>query len=187
MPGSSSRSGSGSSPLARGTPGVAVLMSNAVRLIPARAGNTKRSPNPATCRSAHPRSRGEHVSVTVWKPRASGSSPLARGTLISTVVTGFGTRLIPARAGNTSATHTVSDKIAAHPRSRGEHWRFFSGTNSPHGSSPLARGTRLDPLVRDGGRRLIPARAGNTNVLHYARIRAPAHPRSRGEHLTWGK
>ena len=70
----------------------------------------------------------------------------------------------------------------AHPRSRGEHQGSIIKRNSITGSSPLARGTRLDRLSRSPARGLIPARAGNTG--RDSRRGAPyrAHPRSRGEH-----
>ena len=54
------------------------------------------------------------------------------------------------------------------------------------GSSPLARGTHLDPPAKGGFFGLIPARAGNTR---HAPPKAPhygAHPRSRGEHQRQG-
>ena len=52
------------------------------------------------------------------------------------------------------------------------------------GSSPLARGTPVT-LTHLGFRaRLIPARAGNTNVSTPVTAQIRAHPRSRGEHIT---
>ena len=97
----------------------------------------------------------------------SGSSPLARGTLRELAGTAAGKGLIPARAGNTR-TH-------------------LTAAASAMGSSPLARGTlnnTLVPAVKTG---LIPARAGNTEVLVAADLHDGAHPRSRGEHVTfWG-
>ena len=71
----------GSSPLARGTPRCAVSTAIEYRFIPARAGNTggpwRRCPR---C-PVHPRSRGEHRWRTWAAGAATGSSPLARGTL----------------------------------------------------------------------------------------------------------
>ena len=52
------------------------------------------------------------------------------------------------------------------------------------GSSPLARGTRQDPLCGGALRGLIPARAGNTKATQEESANNEAHPRSRGEHLT---
>ena len=50
------------------------------------------------------------------------------------------------------------------------------------GSSPLARGTRVHARRDCLRRRLIPARAGNTEHSRSTRLRSAAHPRSRGEH-----
>ncbi len=51
----------GSSPLARGARAVPVLPRVAGRLIPARAGSTRRRSRATAARTAHPRSRGEHT------------------------------------------------------------------------------------------------------------------------------
>ena len=51
------------------------------------------------------------------------------------------------------------------------------------GSSPLARGTRGCGFLSSTPRRLIPARAGNTNLGNLLGLPVAAHPRSRGEHL----
>ena len=50
---------------------------------------------------AHPRSRGEHSHILEPQAFNSGSSPLARGTLVGIGALAAGFRLIPARAGNT--------------------------------------------------------------------------------------
>ena len=154
---------SGSSPLARGTHKKDAHNKEHVRLIPARAGNTRGYRTVSMFLSAHPRSRGEHTGYGVTSDGVPGSSPLARGTQ------GAGSgghpprRLIPARAGN---TYRVSGSVrwaSAHPRSRGEHFsssrHFMPGT----GSSPLARGTQNTTPTHPKKIRLIPARAGNTH------------------------
>ena len=119
----------GSSPLARGTPFEFIGKTVSDRLIPARAGNTASIPGTPSAIPAHPRSRGEHSSTGIARSPARGSSPLARGTpgraltvtaaALATVPTGgssplargtppqsrhglCASRLIPARAGNTS-------------------------------------------------------------------------------------
>ena len=92
-----------------------------MRLIPARAGNTLLFSKISVAAAAHPRSRGEHASCTVLLYGALGSSPLARGTLCRVFVDVFICRLIPARAGNTSALTVDLPCDTAHPRSRGEH------------------------------------------------------------------
>ena len=132
---------------------------------------------------AHPRSRGEHLTSIVTRPRRRGSSPLARGTRPSTSTPQNPTGLIPARAGNTMERGHVHPEHGAHPRSRGEHAATLFSVGSRSGSSPLARGTPgVDAacLVIVG---LIPARAGNTNFLEIPAASPWAHPRSRGEHI----
>ena len=93
-----------------------------------------------------------------------------------------GTRLIPARAGNTAAFSRSSFGTPAHPRSRGEHSVKLSVSLTNSGSSPLARGTRTTRFHGEAYMRLIPARAGNTLPLFMREDSDAAHPRSRGEH-----
>ena len=111
----------GSSPLARGTHKVTVLCGVAVGLIPARAGNTKPPRSSLRSARAHPRSRGEHLLLSLTPSLLPGSSPLARGTLIALVLSAFALGLIPARAGNTTFRTWLRGWRRAHPRSRGEH------------------------------------------------------------------
>ncbi len=70
----------------------------------------------------------------------------------------------------------------AHPRSRGEHQTVVNDGFIRNGSSPLARGTPLDPIHAVKPDRLIPARAGNTRRYFVGVPLVAAHPRSRGEH-----
>ena len=113
---------------------------------------------------------------------APGSSPLARGTPSLLPGVPGGTRLIPARAGNTRQIRCGQVLAAAHPRSRGEHFRSSCRSLSVSGSSPLARGTPDESKALHFFYRLIPARAGNT-AWHFTYAEAlTAHPRSRGEH-----
>ena len=172
----------GSSPLTQGTHENRHHPSPASRLIPARAGNTRPGEQGANELVAHPRSRGEHLTSIVTRPRRRGSSPLARGTRPSTSTPQNPTGLIPARAGNTMERGHVHPEHGAHPRSRGEHAATLFSVGSRSGSSPLARGTPgVDAacLVIVG---LIPARAGNTDYPLLQPVRHRAHPRSRGEH-----
>ena len=69
----------GSSPLARGAPSLPAAVIAAQRLIPARAGSTRRRPTPPAAGPAHPRSRGEHRMTGETNVPSGGSSPLARG------------------------------------------------------------------------------------------------------------
>ena len=172
----------GSSPLARGTRALAPTPTDAKGLIPARAGNTVlRSSSPHRV-GAHPRSRGEHRLSAHLYFDLPGSSPLARGTLTGGAPAICRVGLIPARAGNTCFRLSVRLASRAHPRSRGEHLKIWSGPPVVRGSSPLARGTHV--LVHEGRGRvgLIPARAGNMEEPPPTPPVKWAHPRSRGEH-----
>ena len=175
---------SGSSPLARGTPETGCSERLFAGLIPARAGNTRGIP-PGTWKArAHPRSRGEHMRLSVRLFTRLGSSPLARGTPARAVKMLTTPGLIPARAGNTVCFLCQSFKLGAHPRSRGEHWGSCAVNGGQRGSSPLARGTRRVPQRQRHPRGLIPARAGNTSDVHEFADGWRAHPRSRGEHVS---
>ena len=132
-------------------------------LIPARAGNTYFPVNTRENAWAHPRSRGEHPLNREERITRRGSSPLARGTLVSEPFIARLVGLIPARAGN---THSSSLPIMA----------------DQLGSSPLARGTPAGVTTIQGAMGLIPARAGNTAVSTGNNAICRAHPRSRGEH-----
>ena len=72
---------SGSSPLARGTHDAEIITT--------------------VSELAHPRSRGEHLQHARKLTEETGSSPLARGTLVPLHNNINSARLIPARAGNT--------------------------------------------------------------------------------------
>ena len=132
----------GSSPLARGTQPLSVVVCDPPRLIPARAGNTWGRRGVPGWGSAHPRSRGEHGSGSITVKDVTGSSPLARGTPVGLATDTLARRLIPARAGNTAAPGSAEPQTSAHPRSRGEHTWWLGVAIVAIGSSPLARGTR---------------------------------------------
>ena len=178
----SSRSRSGSSPLARGTQVQKFRERWLRRLIPARAGNTRAVAPGRAPGTAHPRSRGEHSELLWLLGQDCGSSPLARGTRGACGASGTLSRLIPARAGNTAMFHVFMMGFPAHPRSRGEHMSPRSKAAASSGSSPLARGTPLFSRQKLRRFRLIPARAGNTDLVVWLMVFQAAHPRSRGEH-----
>ena len=172
----------GSSPLARGTHCRLSHCYIVVRLIPARAGNTLDESIYRGALSAHPRSRGEHITKYWSAAPYFGSSPLARGTRMARSRAQPLPRLIPARAGNTGKFSKFFPVSAAHPRSRGEHLGIINLESRRVGSSPLARGTLGRPHRKTAAPRLIPARAGNTHRKPQNGRCHTAHPRSRGEH-----
>ena len=151
---------SGSSPLARGLRHAPVLAGRGSRIIPARAGFTQPSQRAHFARADHPRSRGVYLFLSVRVGLRAGSSPLARGLLLSALVVAFIQGIIPARAGFT---------------------RRPGGSSAPGpGSSPLARGLHQG-RGGDGDRMgIIPARAGFTAGRGGRGGRRADHPRSRG-------
>ena len=130
----------GSSPLTRGKQGGQALAVSALRLIPAHAGKTRSATSLRRARTAHPRSRGENVSLPLRARRDGGSSPLTRGKPIIDWHRGTGQRLIPAHAGKTRLGSRSSSLRAAHPRSRGENVVLILVPAVAAGSSPLTRG-----------------------------------------------
>ena len=134
--------GAGSSPLARGLPHPVGGVRPGPGIIPARAGFTHRRPGPVRSDRDHPRSRGVYVRTLTKVEQRGGSSPLARGLLLS----------LPAY-----------DVIQTdHPRSRGVYGSPRRPRRLTHGSSPLARGLRGRRRPVGAGPGIIPARAGFT-------------------------
>ena len=171
----------GSSPLTRGKH-VAVIEGHLVAgLIPAHAGKTLTSPRGPTSRAAHPRSRGENVSIARSRSSLTGSSPLTRGKRDRPGRGARTDRLIPAHAGKTHPWRPTPLSRPAHPRSRGENRIACRGAVSCGGSSPLTRGKRDRPGRGARTDRLIPAHAGKTHPWRPTPLSRPAHPRSRGE------
>ena len=100
-------SGSGLSPLARGTPSACNSASLSVRFIPAGAGNTYKTRTHPPRGAVYPRWRGEHSAYFRRKPYEYGLSPLARGTPRQKVNAAKNERFIPAGTGNTFTVSTI--------------------------------------------------------------------------------
>ena len=172
----------GSSPLTRGAPNLTREEIAHERLIPAHAGSTAAGNSTNSETRAHPRSRGEHHSVSPSSRRVRGSSPLTRGARGHTGLRRGHSGLIPAHAGSTVGCSPTGRTTRAHPRSRGEHLPVRCCSAGRAGSSPLTRGAL--PTCRWTRRwcRLIPAHAGSTRIRKCLVSLRGAHPRSRGEH-----
>ena len=89
-------------------------------------------------------------------------------------------RIIPARAGFTTAFSAGSPDAKDHPRSRGVYSTACRRPPGSRGSSPLARGLPRGRAGRPLGRGIIPARAGFTTSGTARSTSIPDHPRSRG-------
>ncbi len=173
--------GEGSSPLTRGKLILEHIRHAPPGLIPAHAGKTGGNIHHSIHTPAHPRSRGENLSVAYGGRYQGGSSPLTRGKPEVKGSASEGRRLIPAHAGKTSARLERPAADAAHPRSRGENLCFLVLEISAVGSSPLTRGKLRRTTSRQTSPRLIPAHAGKTLLESDLGELVEAHPRSRGE------
>ena len=131
---------SGSSPLARGLPGPRTRRTRRRGIIPARAGFTPTIIREEHRLTDHPRSRGVYTAHFLDGITAAGSSPLARGLRPLRHRIRRRRRIIPARAGFTVTSWSITAWSADHPRSRGVYvWKLAIGCTF-QGSSPLARG-----------------------------------------------
>ena len=152
----------GSSPHMRGT----LFWTGNLRItrgiIPAYAGNTCTIPAVYYANRDHPRICGEHPFLLIVTYPALGSSPHMRGTqpaAIQALLRGggssphmrgtrvkmerreFGTRIIPAYAGNTVSASKGRIMREDHPRICGEHYEADHTEGPWAGSSPHMRGT----------------------------------------------
>ena len=93
--------------------------------------------------------------------------------------------IIPALAGNTSATSRYTDCKWDHPRACGEHVRSECGRTATTGSSPRLRGTPILGMHPEHLRGIIPALAGNTRRCPSRAVSPRDHPRACGEHAPW--
>ncbi len=114
----------------------------------------------------------------------NGSSPQVRGTHWTCEHTKFGSRFIPAGAGNTCSSPRQGALHPVHPRRCGEHWRVVDFNFTLLGSSPQVRGTRDEISSAVAVSRFIPAGAGNTNAATGSLLTISVHPRRCGEHYS---
>ena len=160
------RAYAGSSPLARGLQAILWTAWRSRRIIPARAGFTRRASPPFQGPWDHPRSRGVYDAGATKADVARGSSPLARGLLGSGRMTARILGIIPARAGFTPTVAAGAHRYGDHPRSRGVYAMEKGEITAEEGSSPLARGLRPRLPRRPFFRGIIPARAGFTTASY---------------------
>ena len=113
--------------------------------------------------------------------RRFGSSPHTRGTLRFRQPHACRQRFIPAYAGNASGSALAVRISAVHPRIRGERAANRVGAATLAGSSPHTRGTLIIQLMKEEGRRFIPAYAGNASMFGGRISLTAVHPRIRGE------
>ena len=162
-------------------------MPDGARLIPARAGFTPKPTRRPTSSPDHPRSRGVYCARVGGWVRVWGSSPLARGLQTVYGLSDIQSRIIPARAGFTLSITVSGASFGDHPRSRGVYLGVYRGVPVVGGSSPLARGLPNAVSIMNPYFRIIPARAGFTQVRFQRLQWHQDHPRSRGVYGSWGQ
>ena len=158
------RSRGGSSPHARGAHEAAQAAVSVPGIIPACAGSTQTSRRGRTRRKDHPRMRGEHSLRYAPHVVTTGSSPHARGARQGIQDFVGSARIIPACAGSTTRTRPCTSELRDHPRMRGEHQRPSARRCRARGSSPHARGARVERHEVPEEVGIIPACAGSTQA-----------------------
>ena len=132
--------------------------------------------------TAHPRIRGEYLSVEDADLEVGGSPPHSRGIPHPCLRRADEAGLTPAFAGNTGTSVMEVCPAGAHPRIRGEYSILRITLGSLRGSPPHSRGI---PWKKPPGRvasGLTPAFAGNTVADDQRHRVVEAHPRIRGEY-----
>ena len=150
------------------------------RIIPARAGPTCLIQLSRTSAPDHPRSCGANAPLSLSYSNERGSSPLVRGQRPIPSSPTRTRRIIAARAGPTPSITPQKGDVADHPRSCGANDFLPSNLRSENGSSPLVRGQRVLSIAFGTPERIIPARAGPTQILSFNSALWADHPRSCG-------
>ena len=131
-------------------------------------------------RPDHPRACGANVSGLMETWCRVGSSPRVRGKQIYKLGVFTCSRIIPARAGQTSSRDPPPGFRPEHPRACGANGVAPNTDHMPIGSSPRVRGKHRASGETAAQVRIIPARAGQTTRPTQARQPAPDHPRACG-------
>ena len=155
----------------------------AVRIIPARAGQTHERKEMQKRASDHPRACGANDFLIAGANVGCGSSPRVRGKRPSHVRKGFRKRIIPARAGQTCSGSGSRRAGTDHPRACGANPRALQSVRAATGSSPRVRGKRGGRPHARTGVRIIPARAGQTPQCPQTTCPYSDHPRACGANV----
>ena len=130
----------GSSPRVRGAEAGSVLIAGRLGIIPARAGSSS-CPAPVRAQTwDHPRACGEQSRDRRLHQGRGGSSPRVRGAGLDSRGGGFGSGIIPARAGSSRRYIPPCGASRDHPRACGEQSSARLVVNMIKGSSPRVRG-----------------------------------------------
>ena len=174
----------GSSPRVRGKLQRVVEYVGDGRIIPARAGQTSKVSARHSARSDHPRACGANTSSSRLDLLECGSSPRVRGKRADLRPATAATRIIPARAGQTSRRPWHGIRRLDHPRACGANSLALANAASLDGSSPRVRGKLIGGIDVVRLIRIIPARAGQTRSVRPSGSAAADHPRACGANPT---
>ena len=170
----------GSSPRVRGKRRRLQRRRGPGRIIPARAGQTSARDMSRNAYADHPRACGANATTAINVSGAAGSSPRVRGKLEPVGAGHERFRIIPARAGQTSAAVGSGSRRSDHPRACGANVRVHTMLLVRSGSSPRVRGKLIRRGKHFARNRIIPARAGQTSPQHHPSSQLPDHPRACG-------
>ena len=153
---------SGSSPRMRGKLITAPVLSSAIRIIPAHAGQTFVIGARGLGKTDHPRACGANAAAGRIRTLRRGSSPRMRGKQGGRRKLEREIRIIPAHAGQTRALARPDQRRTDHPRACGANLIVFGVVHTHLGSSPRMRGKLARPCTSSADLRIIPAHAGQT-------------------------
>ena len=175
----------GSSPRMRGKRAETVTVRGVSRIIPAHAGQTRRS-RWRCCRCPdHPRACGANFAGNEAGWARAGSSPRMRGKPAARSRRVMRVRIIPAHAGQTSAAARAGWSRPDHPRACGANVLTLHLHHAASGSSPRRRVKRLDFKGFELKSRIIPAHAGQTTTTGACDAATKDHPRACGANAKW--
>ena len=153
-----------------------------LEIIPTCTGNTQSGRLTSKFKWDHPRTCGEHSTVTISPLLSVGSSPHVPGALRPSATIGLGCGIIPACAGSTLFCHRFFGRFRDHPRMCGEHLPESAICGHSRGSSPHVRGAQFRGEFVDHLVGIIPACAGSTTGVAASAKVTRDHPRMCGEH-----
>ena len=175
---------SGLSPHGRGKLRVIRAVNAVIRSIPARAGETPSPRWKPSSGTVYPRTGGGNTGSSGNFGCSIGLSPHGRGKRLRCYCGGFGSRSIPARAGETRPRLFRGNHQQVYPRTGGgnvgRRWFRVAGI----GLSPHGRGKHLLLAQQRISFGSIPARAGETLEQLQRKLQRKVYPRTGGGNCT---
>ena len=171
----------GSPPRVRGKARAPNSKRPALRITPARAGKSMRSPWTTWCERDHPRACGGKPDMKGMSSIASGSPPRVRGKAGHEGHVLHRLGITPARAGKSGRPRNRRHRPRDHPRACGEKVNKEDVPMCRQGSPPRVRGKVGQAFLERIHIGITPARAGKSNNRGRARWLHRDHPRACGE------